>query len=216
LGAPTRPQPYRRSAWSRRPHGLLSPVAPPASPFLSGPSRPDRLPHYTSAIAVRSRLQTVPPPLAKVLIPKCAHPPLNRIARWSKVIEVSPGGDGPVEIYLIHLRVADEDQNEIKRTALRQARADVPGRPVKVDLRRHDDEQQSEPMRKQICAATPAKHVTPFGPAGSACPVYAVAGKGGVSNSTRCRSTWPGVEWPREGGSVAVLDADIPVHSIPA
>ncbi len=127
-----------------------------------------------------------------------------------KGIEVSPGGDVHVEIYLT--TAACPKKTEISER-VSQAVADVPGTgAVKVTLDVMNDEQRTE-LRKQL-RGDAREPVIPFAQPGSLTRVYAVAsGKGGVGKSTVTVNL--AVAMAARGVSVGVLDADIHGHSLP-
>jgi ATP-binding protein involved in chromosome partitioning len=127
-----------------------------------------------------------------------------------KGIQVSPGGDVHVEIYLT--TAACPKKTEISER-VNQAVTDVPGTgSVKVSLDVMNDEQRTE-LRKQL-RGDAREPVIPFAQPGSLTRVYAVAsGKGGVGKSTVTVNL--AAAMAGRGVSVGVLDADIHGHSIP-
>ena len=127
-----------------------------------------------------------------------------------KSIEVGPGGDVHVEIYLT--TSACPKKTEIS-DRVRQAVADVPGTgAVKVSLDVMNDEQRTE-LRKQLRGDS-REPVIPFAQPSSLTRVYAVAsGKGGVGKSTVTVNL--AAAMAARGMSVGLLDADIHGHSIP-
>ena len=146
--------------------------------------------------------------LAKVIDPELRRP-ITELG-MVKGIEVGPGGDVHVEIYLT--TAACPKKTEISER-VRQAVADVPGTgAVKVSLDVMNDEQRTE-LRKQLRGDS-REPVIPFAQPGSLTRVYAVAsGKGGVGKSTVTVNL--AAAMAARGVSVGLLDADIHGHSIP-
>jgi ATP-binding protein involved in chromosome partitioning len=146
--------------------------------------------------------------LAKVIDPELRRP-ITELG-MVKGIEVGPGGDVHVEIYLT--TAACPKKTEISER-VREAVADVPGTgAVKVSLDVMNDEQRTE-LRKQL-RGDAREPVIPFAQPGSLTRVYAVAsGKGGVGKSTVTVNL--AAAMAAHGVSVGLLDADIHGHSIP-
>ena len=146
--------------------------------------------------------------LAKVIDPELRRP-ITELG-MVKGVELSPGGDVHVEIYLT--TSACPKKTEIS-DRVRQAVADVPGTgTVKVSLDVMNDEQRTE-LRKQLRGDS-REPVIPFAQPGSLTRVYAVAsGKGGVGKSTVTVNL--AAAMAARGMSVGLLDADIHGHSIP-
>ena len=146
--------------------------------------------------------------LAKVIDPELRRP-ITELG-MVKGIEVGPGGDVHVEIYLT--TSACPKKTEIS-DRVRQAVADVPGTgAVQVSLDVMNDEQRTE-LRKQLRGDS-REPVIPFAQPGSLTRVYAVAsGKGGVGKSTVTVNL--AAAMAARGLSVGLLDADIHGHSIP-
>ena len=146
--------------------------------------------------------------LAKVIDPELRRP-ITELG-MVKGIELGPGGDVHVEIYLT--TSACPKKTEIT-DRVRQAVADVPGTgTVKVSLDVMNDEQRTE-LRKQLRGDS-REPVVPFAQPGSLTRVYAVAsGKGGVGKSTVTVNL--AAAMAARGMSVGLLDADIHGHSIP-
>jgi ATP-binding protein involved in chromosome partitioning len=146
--------------------------------------------------------------LAKVIDPELRRP-ITELG-MVKGIEVGPGGDVLVEIYLT--TAACPKKTEIS-DRVRQAVADVPGTgAIQVNLDVMNDEQRTE-LRKQLRGDS-REPVIPFAQPGSLTRVYAIAsGKGGVGKSTVTVNL--AAAMAARGMSVGVLDADIHGHSIP-
>ena len=146
--------------------------------------------------------------LAKVIDPELRRP-ITELG-MVKGIEVGPGGDVHVEIYLT--TSACPKKAEISER-VQQAVADVPGTgAVRVSLDVMNDEQRTE-LRKQLRGDS-REPVIPFAQPGSLTRVYAVAsGKGGVGKSTVTVNL--AAAMAARGLSVGLLDADIHGHSIP-
>ncbi|MCV6974971.1 Mrp/NBP35 family ATP-binding protein [Mycobacterium bourgelatii] len=146
--------------------------------------------------------------LAKVIDPELRRP-ITELG-MVKSIDVAPGGDVHVEIYLT--TAACPKKAEISERVT-QAVADVPGTgAVRVSLDVMSDEQRTE-LRKQL-RGDAAEPVIPFAQPNSLTRVYAVAsGKGGVGKSTVTVNL--AAAMAARGLAVGVLDADIHGHSIP-
>ncbi|CAM3144744.1 Mrp/NBP35 family ATP-binding protein [Mycobacterium intermedium] len=146
--------------------------------------------------------------LAKVIDPELRRP-ITELG-MVKSIDVAPGGDVHVGIYLT--TAACPKKAEISERVT-QAVADVPGTgAVRVSLDVMSDEQRTE-LRKQL-RGDAAEPVIPFAQPNSLTRVYAVAsGKGGVGKSTVTVNL--AAAMAARGLAVGVLDADIHGHSIP-
>ncbi|GAB3012865.1 iron-sulfur cluster carrier protein [Mycobacterium bourgelatii] len=146
--------------------------------------------------------------MAKVIDPELRRP-ITELG-MVKSIDVAPGGDVHVEIYLT--TAACPKKAEISERVT-QAVADVPGTgAVRVSLDVMSDEQRTE-LRKQL-RGDAAEPVIPFAQPNSLTRVYAVAsGKGGVGKSTVTVNL--AAAMAARGLAVGVLDADIHGHSIP-
>ena len=146
--------------------------------------------------------------LAKVIDPELRRP-ITELG-MVKSVDVEPGGDVRVEIYLT--TAACPKKTEITERVA-EVVTDVPGTgAVKVSLDVMNDEQRTE-LRKQL-RGDAREPVIPFAQPSSLTRVYAVAsGKGGVGKSTVTVNL--AAAMAARGLSVGVLDADIHGHSIP-
>jgi ATP-binding protein involved in chromosome partitioning len=151
---------------------------------------------------------TIRAALAKVIDPELRRP-ITELG-MVKSIEVGPGSDVHVEVYLT-IAGCPKKTEIIERVT--KAVADVPGTgAVNVSLDVMSDEQRTE-LRKRL-RGDAREPVIPFAQPGSLTRVYAVAsGKGGVGKSTVTVNL--AAAMAARGLSVGVLDADIHGHSIP-